>query len=456
MPMYSELADNYIDIWEHAALLYHGYEWQSAMDAFRDLANSLEGEPSVQCALNVAMIQARLGDLTEGRQTLKAVAEYYNSYALTYCLLGLVEWELGDPHKAVVCFDDCLERLRNDGRTSYTPKGLEFTLEASHVHLLLQNLRETGFDHYGAVKHGTCTVPAVTPAECIFEAPPRGRSANGDGGDNRYSALRMRLHDGRMPSDKSVITAGEESYWPPPLSVRKRDSGLPKLADLEHGGPNHITPTTIPSTMDSEARTMPTQQHLQQNVGKPAAQRISAARMRTVADITSSSAIGSTAEATQGTWLPRSDSLQWQTSGGGPPSSSASPQHSSGSSKGVLGHRTSTRTADSWVDKAARKIAEPKAPKPAEVQDQPQLPRRIRIKPSFRALFKRHRAHASLPTAPETLLPRIQGTPEYKAKHVPRDARGEYGNVTELVLFVHEHDIKAPLDQQIWPPGPRQ
>ncbi|KAK5731880.1 hypothetical protein LTR17_010955 [Elasticomyces elasticus] len=171
---YNPLTAGAVDIWEHAALLYHAYEWQESVETFRHLVSSLNGDPRVSCAINAGLIQARLGDYTEARQTLEAAAIFDESHVLVPFLLALVEWETGNLSKTKACLEGCFESLRRAGNADYSSRGLDFVLTADLVHQLLRHLNNTGYDRFGTIKHGMVhVVPSVMPADCIFEAPPR-------------------------------------------------------------------------------------------------------------------------------------------------------------------------------------------------------------------------------------------------------------------------------------------
>ncbi|KAK5125479.1 hypothetical protein LTR85_000589 [Meristemomyces frigidus] len=166
-----KLSSEHLDIWEHAALLYHGYEWQDSVDAFQYLARQVShSKLRTVCMLNAGLIQARLGDFADAAHTLETAAKGDQTFILTPYLLGIVEWELGNTIKAEACLEVCFRALRG-GDVSYTAYGLEFVLQADNVrrqlNALKDSLRLTG------QQKPTLLVGAILPAECIFEAPPR-------------------------------------------------------------------------------------------------------------------------------------------------------------------------------------------------------------------------------------------------------------------------------------------
>ncbi|RMZ30243.1 hypothetical protein D0859_05656 [Hortaea werneckii] len=72
-----KLSSAHIDLWEHAALLYHHFEWQTAIETFQHLFHTIPvsaPEARTRCLLNVGIIQARLGDYALAAQTLEDAA----------------------------------------------------------------------------------------------------------------------------------------------------------------------------------------------------------------------------------------------------------------------------------------------------------------------------------------------------------------------------------------------
>ncbi|EMD00683.1 hypothetical protein BAUCODRAFT_179441 [Baudoinia panamericana UAMH 10762] len=165
-----KLTSELLDLWEHAAVLYHGYEWGQAAEAFRDLARRVPSEEHrTLCGLNATIIQARLGDYATARETLREVARNNERVMLTQYLMAILKWELGDCGGALRWMSLCRRELQ--GRDiNYAPRGLDFTLRTADVHCLCTVLERSIHGTDGP--HPTA-VPAVLPAECIFKAPPR-------------------------------------------------------------------------------------------------------------------------------------------------------------------------------------------------------------------------------------------------------------------------------------------
>lgn len=167
----SKLPSEQLDIWEHAALLYHSYEWHDAVEAFQYLARFITAaEGRTLCALNAGMIQARLGDYMDAAQTFEEAARDDRSFMLTPYLLGVMQWELGNLIKAEACLEVCLQALRG-GDVIYNAHGLDFVLQAEAVRGQLRLLKN--IIRFSSGQRATPVVIAIISAECIFEAPPR-------------------------------------------------------------------------------------------------------------------------------------------------------------------------------------------------------------------------------------------------------------------------------------------
>ncbi|KAI6894584.1 hypothetical protein KC318_g11864 [Hortaea werneckii] len=173
-----KLSSEYIDLWEHAALLYHHFEWQSAIDTFQHLALVIPKEAKearTLCLLNVAIIQARLGDYTLAALTLEGAARTDGSFILTPFLLGIMEWELGNLIKAEACLEIsllALQRHAGEGYVDFSQHGLGFRLRGEVVRERLRRLR--GVNPFSEEEAQSMNVGfAGFSADCIFEAPVR-------------------------------------------------------------------------------------------------------------------------------------------------------------------------------------------------------------------------------------------------------------------------------------------
>ncbi|KAI7281094.1 hypothetical protein KC345_g4332 [Hortaea werneckii] len=172
-----KLASAHIDLWEHAALLYHHFEWQTAIETFQNLFHTIPtsaSEARTRCLLNAGIIQARLGDYALAAQTLESAARTDGEFVLTPFLLGIVEWELGNLIKAEACLEIslvALRRYKGPGEIGFSPYGVGFMLREEMVREGLQRLRSVS--PMGAEAQSKIVGFAVLEAEFIFEAPAR-------------------------------------------------------------------------------------------------------------------------------------------------------------------------------------------------------------------------------------------------------------------------------------------
>lgn len=174
----TKLTAQHIDLWEHAALLYHSYEWQAAADTFTALASDVEDvEMSSRCCVNSVLIQARLGDFRAAQNTLQTAIMAESIYLLAVFVAGLIAYEFHDRNKAERCFELCFDGLRNQEDLVFGCWGLDFVLEREVVR---GNLRALRSGEFRARVMGSHAVPMNgVPAEFIFEAPLREGGSDG-------------------------------------------------------------------------------------------------------------------------------------------------------------------------------------------------------------------------------------------------------------------------------------
>ncbi|EME50379.1 hypothetical protein DOTSEDRAFT_69036 [Dothistroma septosporum NZE10] len=165
-----ELTDQQIHVWEHATTLYYGFEWQAAAETFSSLARSLKSDlEQALCLINTALICARLGDFAPALTILGESQPTKEVLALTFFLMGHMNFALLELDQAESDFESALRALDHRPQ-SYKRYNVEFVLQTGHVKRSLSVL-----DTYK--KFGTCneTMDSL-PADCIFGIP--------DGGSN--------------------------------------------------------------------------------------------------------------------------------------------------------------------------------------------------------------------------------------------------------------------------------
>ncbi|GAB7335824.1 hypothetical protein MBLNU13_g08099t1 [Cladosporium sp. NU13] len=164
-----------VDLWEHACLLYHGYEWQSAADAFLQLEQHVSDLPE-KCvfAINKGLIEARLGDLDSATVSFTKAIEYDEGNPIAHFLLGLANTVPRNYTRALTQFEHCLNAL-NANEHDYRKYMGSFNLNALMVQENIDHMRSkliaTAAGH-GRTSH-LRTRLHIVPAEVLFEPPSR-------------------------------------------------------------------------------------------------------------------------------------------------------------------------------------------------------------------------------------------------------------------------------------------
>jgi len=160
------------DLWEHANLLYHSFEWQSAANVFNHLSRSaIQDGARAKCLLNEGLIFARLGDLSIAKKLFERAASLDPAEVLPCFLLGLIEAELDHLPEALTQFEFCWETLQR-GLTDHYSQGLRFELTAD---ICRRNAEKTWArlkaQHEG--KSPPSLLLESVSADTVFEAPTR-------------------------------------------------------------------------------------------------------------------------------------------------------------------------------------------------------------------------------------------------------------------------------------------
>ena len=164
-----------LDLWEHACLLFHSFEWQSAADTFR-LTASLTSDQHEQVIflLSQGLIEARLGDFDLALETWKSALGLDASDSITNFLVGLLCVETGEYVNSHAHFERSIANIQ-DGDADCRGLGLDFDLTATDVRRnvdildsALQN-KDTGRD----ADHSASLPLNRIPANIMFEPPPR-------------------------------------------------------------------------------------------------------------------------------------------------------------------------------------------------------------------------------------------------------------------------------------------
>ncbi|RMY33879.1 hypothetical protein D0865_14337 [Hortaea werneckii] len=220
------LSSEHIDLWEHAALLYHHFEWQSAIETFQHLAREIrDREARTLCLLNAAIIQARLGDYAFAAATLEAAARTDGSFILTPYLLGIMEWELGNLIKAEACLELSLLALRRhagEGIVDFSRHGLDFRLQGEVVRQGLRRLR--GVNPFSGEEEAQSQIVGFAgfSADDIFEAPVR------EGGRSSSSSEENLTVKRRREEEQFISGGGKAARNRQPDSLVVESSSSPK------------------------------------------------------------------------------------------------------------------------------------------------------------------------------------------------------------------------------------
>lgn len=164
-----------VDLWEHACLLYHSYEWQSAADAFLQLEqHTSDLEDKCVFAMNKGLIEARLGDLDDAMASFTKALEYDEGNHVAHFLLGLAHAGVRNYANAETQFEHCLKCLDTNDRGYSTHMG-SFSLDTITVQENIDHMRSrliaTAAGH-GRIGH-LRTRLNILPAEKLFEPPSR-------------------------------------------------------------------------------------------------------------------------------------------------------------------------------------------------------------------------------------------------------------------------------------------
>jgi hypothetical protein len=199
------------DLWEHACLLYHNFEWQSAADTFAYLSK-VSSDPIDQriFVLNRGLIEARLGDFDLASASFEKALLLDGDDPVAHFLLGVVSVELQDHYAGYVHLKRTLERLPAEV-LDYRTCGLDFGLSRSAVEADIERVRATlksGTDRAGKATMTPICLHNI-PAELIFEAPSRPGSISQEkptSGDGHESSTASKSDVGLTRDPKTTAT----------------------------------------------------------------------------------------------------------------------------------------------------------------------------------------------------------------------------------------------------------
>lgn len=131
-----QISPQYLQIWEHACLLFHSLDLGSALRLFGSL------EPQTTCShimtilmLNIGIILCQLGDYTRARTMLARAADCWDTFPMAFFLLGISAFEIGHYLPAQKAFNSATSAFEraNILALGHNAVGLHFVLTAQHA-----------------------------------------------------------------------------------------------------------------------------------------------------------------------------------------------------------------------------------------------------------------------------------------------------------------------------------
>ncbi|KAI9761773.1 MAG: hypothetical protein M1835_008117 [Candelina submexicana] len=253
-----------LDLWSHAVLLFHAYEWEQAVTAHRRLIKRCESTiPLARLWFNVGVIRSHLGEYFLASEAFIKAVKIRKDLAIGWFCLGMAVFQLGDFRKAKRPFQRCLS-LFGEATTSidYRPMGLDFILEKTKVEW---NARQTFFEKNH--KQMKAPLPLDThlslnrlPAGKVFQ--PRGQWTAGAGfADGAEFALSSSISSSIT---SSTLSSGSPDTFSPgrrtPKLLRKSSKrrfalGRSASRSLEDSTLPVLPPNAPPSVSNVASRT---------------------------------------------------------------------------------------------------------------------------------------------------------------------------------------------------------
>ncbi|KAI9703733.1 MAG: hypothetical protein M1836_007503 [Candelina mexicana] len=236
-----------LDLWSHAVLLFHSYEWEQAVTAHRRLIKRCENIiPLARLWFNVGVIRSHLGEYFLASEAFIKAVKVRKDLAIGWFCLGMAVFQLGDFRKAKRPFQRCLS-LFGEATTSidYRRMGLDFVLEKTRVEW---NARQTFFEKNH--KQMKAPMPLDThlslnrlPAGKVFQ--PRGQWTAGAGfADGAELALSSSISSSIT---SSTLSSGSPDTFSPgrriPNLLRKRSK---RRFALDHSASRSLEQSTLP------------------------------------------------------------------------------------------------------------------------------------------------------------------------------------------------------------------
>ncbi|KAI9720893.1 MAG: hypothetical protein M1812_002732 [Candelaria pacifica] len=252
-----------LDLWSHAVLLFHSYEWEQAVTAHRRLIKRCENTvPLARLWFNVGVIRSHLGEYFLASEAFTKAVKIRKTLAIGWYCLGMAIFQLGDFRKAKRPFQRCLS-LFDEGVTTidYRSLGLDFILEKTRVEW---NERQTFFEK--AHKQMRAPMPLDThlslnrlPAGKIFAPTSQWAAGTGfeDGGEvalssSISSSLTSSTLDSGSPSSPSPGKRTRNLLRK--RSHRRLALGHSASRSLDQSTPPNIPNVALPASSSFESK----------------------------------------------------------------------------------------------------------------------------------------------------------------------------------------------------------
>lgn len=123
-----------IDLWSHATLLFHNFEWEQALSQHRRILRQCG--PDVRKGFlwfNIGAIRGVLGEYYLAAESFAKAIKYEPDSAVSWYCLGISLFQLEAFRSAKKAFDSCLRTFRAEEKIDYNDRGLDFVLEKTRV-----------------------------------------------------------------------------------------------------------------------------------------------------------------------------------------------------------------------------------------------------------------------------------------------------------------------------------
>lgn len=124
---------------DHAVLMYRNFSWTDTLTIFKRLADVIQDESEViRCRINIALIHARLGDVSSARDEFSKLPPTASNSAIACCVMAESAVAAGDSSEALAWYGFCLEALQTtDTGDEMSRFGHDLNLSVISVNIIL-------------------------------------------------------------------------------------------------------------------------------------------------------------------------------------------------------------------------------------------------------------------------------------------------------------------------------